>query len=205
MRKSLFLVLLISLMIISCGGEKKNSDKIVISVGIGNVDASTAITPKVIEAYKKDNPNVEIKIFDTPPQSDDQLALWFQMFEAQSSDVDIMQVDVVWPGNMAEHLVDLYEYADAKKLSEEMFPSIVKNNTVNGKLVAMPWFADAPLLYYRKDLLEKYGFNEPPKTWADLKVMAQKIQDGERASGNKDFLGFVWQDNSYEGLTCILQ
>ncbi len=71
---------------------------------------------------------------------------------------------------------------------------------VDGKLVAMPWFADAGLLYYRKDLLEKY--NRPaPQTWADLTATAQTIQEGERKAGRAEFWGFVWQGRAYEGLT----
>jgi trehalose/maltose transport system substrate-binding protein len=65
----------------------------------------------------------------------------------------------------------------------------------------MPWFTDFGVLYYRTDLLEKYGFSHPPETWEDLEHMAQTIQDGER-TGNQQFWGFVWQGAKYEGLTC---
>ena len=65
----------------------------------------------------------------------------------------------------------------------------------------MPWFGDFGILYYRTDLLRKYGYSKPPTTWAQLGAMAKKIQDGEQAS-NPNFYGFVYQGNAYEGLTC---
>jgi trehalose/maltose transport system substrate-binding protein len=110
-----------------------------------------------------------------------------------------MMLDVTWPGAVAQYLVDLKSVLarDARAHSA----GIIRNNTINGKLVAMPWFGDFGILYYRTDLLRKYGYSSPPKTWAQLGTMAKKIQDGEQAS-NPNFYGFVYQGNAYEGLTC---
>ncbi len=57
------------------------------------------------------------------------------------------------------------------------------------------------MLFYRSDLLEKYGL-EVPTTWDELAAAAKTIQDGERAEGNPNFWGFVFQGKAYEGLTC---
>jgi trehalose/maltose transport system substrate-binding protein len=141
----------------------------------------------------------EVKLFTVPNSTTDILALFRQMFAAKSADLDVINVDVVWPGVIKDHLLDLKPYS--KGIEKEHFPAIVANNTVDGKLLAMPWFTDAGLLFYRKDLVEKYGA-KPPATWEDLAVTAKKIQDGERAAGNKDFQGFVFQAKAYEGLTC---
>ena len=70
----------------------------------------------------------------------------------------------------------------------EHLPAMVETSRVDGKLVAMPWFADAGLLYYRKDLLEKYK-RPVPQTWAELTETAPPIQDGERKDGRGRVLG----------------
>ena len=41
-----------------------------------------------------------------------------------------------------------------------------------------------------------------PTTWEELAATAKMIMDKERAAGNEDMWGFVFQGNAYEGLTC---
>lgn len=65
----------------------------------------------------------------------------------------------------------------------------------------MPWFTDAGLLYYRKDLLEKYR-EKIPASWAELATTARKIQNAERHNGHPAMWGYVWQGRAYEGLSC---
>jgi trehalose/maltose transport system substrate-binding protein len=171
----------------------------VITVAAGAVGQELELTRKAAEMYMEIHPDVTVRVLDTPDMVQDRVGLYLQFLEARSPEIDVYQVDVIWPGDLAEHFVDLYEY-NADKVVSMHFPAIVENNTVDGKLVAIPWFTDAGLLYYRTDLLEKYGL-AVPKTWDELEETARIIQEGERKT-NPDFWGFVWQGNAYEGLTC---
>jgi trehalose/maltose transport system substrate-binding protein len=163
--------------------------------------ASSPDRPWMEAAIQKFNEATGAKAEFVPGEQSatDRLAIYNQQLGAQSSDNDVYQIDVIWPGILAAHAVDLN--ATLADLAKQHFPAIVENNTVNGALVGMPWFTDAGLLYYRTDLLEQHGFEKAPETWAELEEMANAIQDAERAN-NQSFRGFVWQGNAYEGLTC---
>jgi len=199
MKKSsiLFLVLV---MVFSISVFAFAEKEVTIKLITGAVGQEYEIAREIASRYMKENPNVTIEVFDSPDAVQDRLAVYLQYLNAKSSEVDIYQIDVIWPGDLAEHLIDLNKYG-LGEAAKDHFPRIVENNTVDGALVAMPWFTDAGLLYYRTDLLDKYGYS-PPKTWDELEEAAAAIQKGERAEGNTDFVGFVWQGNAYEGLTC---
>jgi len=174
---------------------------ITLTVLAGAVGQELELTKAAADRYMADHPNITVNVVDTPNFVEDRLGTYLQLFEAQSTEGDVFQIDVIWPGDLAEHFVDLYDYGAADIVGDH-FPAIIENNTVDGKLIGIPWFTDAGLLYYRTDLLEKYGYTAPPATWDELEEMATTIQAGERGEGNQDFWGFVFQGNAYEGLTC---
>jgi trehalose/maltose transport system substrate-binding protein len=148
--------------------------------------------------FTKDT-GIKINVVPHPAASDASYSQLARAFRSKSSSIDVAMIDVVWPGAFAPYLVNLKPKLG--KQAKLHAASIVANDTVGGKLVAMPWFGDFGILYYRTDLLKKYGYKSPPKTWSQLFSMAAKIQNGEQKT-NKNFYGFVFQGNSYEGLTC---
>ena len=147
----------------------------------------------------KEQTGHSVNIVSMPKTATEILSLYQQILAAGASDIDVFKIDVIWPGVLANHMLDLTPYMEGAE--KDHFEAIINNNTVDGKLVGMPFYTDAGVLYYRKDLLEKHG-SEVPATWTDLTAIAQKIQDAERADGNNDMWGFVWQGRAYEGLTC---
>jgi len=167
-------------------------------LGDGPVGKSHTRDKMLVAQFQKDT-GVKVKLVPHPVDSGASYAQLARTFSSRSSAFDVVMLDVVWPGAFAPYLVDLK--SSLGKEAKQHAAGIIKNNTIGGKLVAMPWFGDFGILYYRTDLLRKYGYKSPPKTWAQLGAMAQKIQDGEQAS-NPNFYGFVYQGNAYEGLTC---
>jgi trehalose/maltose transport system substrate-binding protein len=157
-------------------------------------------TKALAEEWAKKTGNT-LEYISRPNDATATLQQYQQYWAAKSGDVDVYMIDVIWPGIAAPHSVDLKKYFKEDEIKQH-FPRIIENNTVGGKLVGWPFFTDAGVLYYRTDLLEKYGYKEPPKTWEELAEMAKKIQDGERKAGKADFQGFVFEGKASESVTC---
>jgi trehalose/maltose transport system substrate-binding protein len=181
------------------GSSLAGAEAATISISCGAVGLELELCQEGANAWAEASGN-QVNVISTPNSATERLALYQQILAAGSADIDVFQIDVIWPGILASHFIDLSEHVDQEQV-EQHFPAIVENNTVDDALVAMPWFTDAGLLYYRTDLLEKYG-KQPPVTWQELTDIAKEIQDGERAEGNDKMSGFVFQAKAYEGLTC---
>ncbi len=167
-------------------------------VGDAAVGSSHKRDLLLVARFKRDT-GINVNLVPHPSASDASYSQLARAFSSKSSSIDVAMLDVVWPGAFAPYLVDLKR--PLGKAARLHAAGIIRNNTVGGKLVAMPWFGDFGILYYRTDLLRKYGYRSPPKTWTQLFSMARKIQAGERRT-NDSFYGFVFQGNAYEGLTC---
>jgi CheY-like chemotaxis protein len=143
---------------------------------------------------------IRVDFIPGPESMTERLDLYRRYLGSQSGTPDVYYLDVVWPAVLADEVVDLNQYL-AKEAADQL-ETQVQNDTVDGKLTSMPFNTELGVLYYRADLVRKYGYSHPPGTWDELEKMAARIQAGERAAGNHDFWGYVWQGAAYEGLTC---
>jgi trehalose/maltose transport system substrate-binding protein len=162
-------------------------------IAAGALGTELELLNQSLATYMELCPNVTVSALETPDLATDRLGLYIQFLGARNQAVDIYAIDVIWPGIVAEHMVDLYDYVapDSIYITQQT-PELIQNNTVGGRLIALPWYVDTGLLYYRTDLLEKYGV-DVPRTWNELETTARLIQEGERAEGNDGFWGYVWQ------------
>jgi len=144
---------------------------------------------------------IRVDFLPAPETTTEQLATYRNLLGSGAKVPDVYGIDVIWPGILADNLLDLRSYIPEQEIQAH-FPELIAANTLNGRLVALPANLNEGMLFYRVDLLRKYGYRAPPKTWEELEVMARRIQSGERASGNKHFWGFVWEGAPSEALTC---
>ena len=143
---------------------------------------------------------IRVKAIPRPDGSLNQLALWRELLQKGSAGPDVLGIDVIWSGVLSQYLMDLRPFFPADLSSQP--PGVLASYTVGHAVLGIPYHAYIGVLLYRTDLLERYGYREPPRTWTELETMAGRIQAGERARGNKEFWGFVWQGAAGEGLTC---
>ena len=193
-------LLIFSLFVLFGVSVTATAKQVQINIAVGATGNEYKATQMQAEKYMKANPNVKINVIQTVTSTDERLAYYLQQIEAKTGETDIFSIDIAWIGDIQSSLVDLKKYG-IDKIVDEMFPIGAEAGYADGRLVAAPWFSDTALLYYRTDLLKKYNL-KVPETWMDLVKASYKIQTGERAAGNKDFVGYVWQGKNYEGLTC---
>ena len=155
---------------------------------------------QLFDQYQKANPGVKIDIETGGATSELQRQYLSTVLNAKDSAIDIYLIDIVNPAQYfnAGWLEPLDAYVGGANVMKSYLPVYSQSNVVNGKVAAMPAFADAMFMYYRKDLLEKYALKEP-KTWDELAVAAKKIQDGEK---NPNLQGLSIQGAPIEGAVC---
>ena len=137
-------------------------------------------------------------------------------FQAHSTDLDVISMDVIWPAEFASagYIVPLNEVFNSSYQSQFLSAPIQAGTVnVNGttSIYGVPWFHDSAVLYFRSDILQYAVANNiitdpgalPPATWAQLDNWSVAMMKNSALVSKFNLTaGFVWQGKSYEGLMC---
>lgn len=155
----------------------------------------------LFDRYQAANPGVTIEIETGGATSELQRQYLSTVLNAKDPAIDIYMIDIVNPAQYlgAGWLEPLNAYlGNPEEVMKPYLPVYAQANVIDGRIAAMPAFADAMFMYYRKDLLDKHGLKEPT-TWDELAAAAKKIQQAE---GNPNLQGLSIQGAPIEGAVC---
>jgi multiple sugar transport system substrate-binding protein len=160
---------------------------------------TTSPDPRVvlINAFEKAYPGIKVNLQSAPTDTDTNRASLITTISGGASSPDVYMGDVIWPAQFGKAGLaqPLSKYLPSS-FWNTFAPGLVQGATYNGQVYGVPFFEDQGFLYYRKDLLAKEHL-PVPKTWQQLETDAVTIKNAGLTK-----YGFVWQGDSYEGLTC---
>jgi multiple sugar transport system substrate-binding protein len=187
--------------ILFIAGLAADAEAAELRVFIGGQQRPDVVRP-LLDRYQAANPGVTVELEVGGATSDLQQQYLTTVLTAQDSAIDVMLIDIVRQAQYAAagwaEPLDAYLGDERNQVLGEYLPVYAEANQVDGKLIAMPAFADALFLYYRKDLLEKHGL-APPAMWDELMAQAKQIQAAE---GDPELQGLSFQGKPIEGAVC---
>jgi len=166
---------------------------------VGGAPSEVAFWEELLQDFERQS-GIPVDLLRQPADTDQRRQGLVIALNARKPDPDVFLMDVAWLGLFvaSDWLAPLEDDLAAAPFFQRVINLV---DRYQGHLMALPVYLDAGLLYYRRDLLEKFQLPGPPGTWGELRTQALTVQRAMRKT-NPRFYGFVWQGAQYEGLIC---
>lgn len=195
-------LVLLALSIVGCvqAGEAPEPSATVLVFKHGRLSGDGQILPGLLREFEQRHPGVLVQEEILPASSDQQHQYYAMNLDGGKAPFDLLAADTIWVQEFAKAgwIAPLDKFLPSAEQSD-FLPGPIEAATFEGRLYAVPWYVDAGVLYYRRDLLDRYDL-EPPRTWSELVRVAKVVLDAEQ---DPALAGFVWQGKQYEGLMCV--
>lgn len=159
----------------------------------------TDLERQIIADFEAENPGIKINYVELPSSSNDRLKTIQTVLQAGGTEMDVFVGDVSWPSIFvsAGWVEPLDSYIDAS-VRDQYIDTMLSAYIINGQTYGLPFMADVCAMYYREDLLSKYGC-AVPTSYDEIVAASQAIMEKE---GNDDLYGWgsIWVQN--ETLAC---
>ncbi len=191
-----FLIFILSLILITCGGNEDSGDKTEVVFWHSFVSSTIPALDSLIEDFEAEHPDININA-QYIPTGDALIQKLITSIQSQTApDISWLHADYM------EDLVEanaIYKMEDFIKgengISQEdmddIYPALLQYASWQGTLYSMPMEATNLALLYNKDMFREAGLDpeKPPATWKELHEYAKKLTLDKNKDGKFEQVG----------------
>ncbi|MDJ0680539.1 MAG: ABC transporter substrate-binding protein [Xenococcaceae cyanobacterium MO_167.B52] len=191
--KKIALAAILSCILLLVGGcqnssQDNNVTKVTLWHGI-NPPENRDVFNKLVAQFNQTHPNLEVEALYIG-QPDAQLPKIF------AATVSGEPPNMLWfvpqlTGKLADlgALLPLENWLNNSAIKQEIDPAMFESMTLNGHIYSIPFATNNAAIFYRPSLFQAAGIRDVPKTWEELKLVANKLTQDTNNDGRIDQYG----------------
>src|SRR3989339_430086 len=174
LKEKLFLLISTLILILSLSCNESGKETVIDFWGLGS---EGEFVKQLIPKFEAENPGIKVKVQMVPwTAAQEKLISAF----ASNNLPDVFQLGNTWIPQFAEleainELSGFVLKSEVVK-KENYFDGIWDTNVIDSLVYGIPWYIDTRVMFYRKDVFKRAGYDSPPKTWAELYDLSKKIK-----------------------------
>jgi multiple sugar transport system substrate-binding protein len=178
-------LLLTAALLLACGGGNDS----VVTLRFWAFGAEGETVPRLIADFERENPGIRVRVQGIPWSAAHEKLLTSFVGDATP---DVAQLGNTWVPEFSaiRALEPLDSLIATSKLvrPEAYFRGIWDTNVIDSVTFGVPWYVDTRLLFYRRDILARAGFDQMPATWEGWRRALEAVKRVQGARGFAVFL-----------------
>jgi len=158
-----------TVLVISCGGCRNRDANA--PLRFWAMGREGEVVQELVHDFEAENPGVQVQVQQIPWSAAHEKLLTAHVGR---STPDIAQLGNTWVSEFAALRalapLDARVAASTAIDSVHFFGGIWDTNRIDGVLYGLPWYVDTRVLFYRKDILARAGYDSLPSTWSDWRA-----------------------------------
>lgn len=139
--------------------------------------AEGEVVAQMMPEFERENPGVRVRVQAMPWSAAHEKLLTSFVGEATP---DVAQLGNTWvPEFQAIHALeplDAYTARSTVVRPDAFFRGIWDTNVIDDVAYGIPWYVDTRVIFYRRDLLAKAGYDSVPSTWTGWRAAMEAVK-----------------------------
>jgi len=184
----------------SSKGEPSGQSRRTIRLWVAPNDAEEAFWNVAVARWNASGKGLPVSFTTIPTAGNSEDTILSALVSGTEPDIstNVFSGFAVQLANLGQ-VVDLSAIAGYRELvAIRQMGAIMRSWSVNGRIYALPIYSSPTLIWWRDDILRKYGFSEPPRTYDDVYRFSARYAAGEKRYGMQVMAGRTWPDRWFD-------